>query len=68
MKKFIIQGYIGILRSMTFWWVILFYFAVGISVQMSIMKSLGYSIGVTLCFATMALFIRWLESKQKINN
>jgi hypothetical protein len=54
MTKWIGQSYIAILIHATFYWAILFFYIVGI--------------GVASFFATIAIFIRWLESKQKRDN
>jgi len=68
MTKWIGQSYIAILKHATFYWAILFFYIVGVSGGKGIWGSLGFSIGVALFFATIAIFIRWLESKQKRNN
>jgi len=68
MFKWIGQCYIAMLRAATFYWSILFFYIVGAYGGKGIFESLGFSIGITLVFATLAIFIKWLESKQKINN
>lgn len=65
MMKWIGQSYIATLRTATFYWSILFFYVIGIYGGKGIIESLGFSIGVTFFFVTLAIFIKWLESKQK---
>jgi hypothetical protein len=64
----ILQSCVAMLRLATFWWSVLFFFIVGMYGDKGIMHSLGFSIGATLFLVTVAIFVKWLESKQKINN
>jgi hypothetical protein len=64
MMIWIRDSYIVILRKVTFYWCILFFYIVGWYGGKGIIESLGFSIGVSLFLATIAIFLKWLESKQ----
>lgn len=64
----ILQSYVAILRLAAFWWSVLFFFIVGLYGDKGIIHSLWFSIATTLFLVTVAIFMKWLESKQKINN
>jgi len=66
MIKWIGQCYVAMLRAATFYWSILFFYIVGVYGGKGIFESLGFSIGVSLFLVTCAIFVKWLESKQKI--
>ena len=66
MIKWIGQCYVAMLKQATFYWCILFFYIVGAYGGKGRWESLGFSIGVSLVFVTFAIFIKWVESKQKI--